>query len=134
MAFPAIIAAVASLFEPATKILENLHISEADKLKLQNELAKIQADTQAKFIQLEQDKLDLQKVEANSTNWCQANWRPICSMAIVVIIICASFGIIHPDQKFWSLAEYFLLGYTGGRSLEKVAPGVIDAVGKLIKK
>lgn len=134
MAFPAIIAAVASLFEPATKILENLHISEADRLKLQNELAKIQADTQAKFIQLEQDKLDLQKVEANSSSILQSSWRPACSIMIVIVITLSSFGFLHPDKNFWSLAEYFLLGYTGFRSAEKVIPGAAEVISKVLKR
>ena len=129
-----IFAWITSLFAPATEILKNLHTSDGDLLKLKNELAKIQSDVQTKLIELEMEKIELQKVEANSTNWVVAVWRPLCSIAIVIIIVAASFGLAQPNQQFYDLAQWFLVGYAGGRSIEKALPGVIGTIGKVIKK
>jgi hypothetical protein len=130
-----ILAWISSLFSPAVSILENLHTSDADKMRLQNELAQIQANVNEKVMALEMEKIKLQEVEANSTNWLTSSWRPLLSLAIGVIIIAASFHLIpDPTARFWDLAQYFLVGYAGGRSIESATGNVVTAIGKIVKK
>ncbi len=125
---------VSSLFSPATKILENIHTSDKDLLTLRNELAKIEAEVQTKLIGLEQEKIKLMEVEATSSNWLSASWRPIASLVVIGIILAASFGLAHPNEKFYELAQYLLVGYVGGRSLEKSAGALGTVVSKIVKK
>jgi len=127
----AILAFISSIFAPATEILKNVHTSDADRMKLENEFEKIKAGISEKMIALEMEKIKLQETEVQSSNWIVAAWRPLCSIAVVGIIIAASFGLAHPDQKFYDLAQWFLVGYAGGRSLEKALPNVLN---KILKK
>lgn len=132
--FTAILSFITGIFAPATEILKNVHTSDADRMKLENELQAIKSAVSEKMIALEMEKIKLQEIEATSNTFIVAAWRPMCSIAIVGIIIAASFGWAHPDAKFYDLAQWFLVGYAGGRSLEKALPGVTDTVKKVLKK
>ena len=125
-----ILAFIASLFSPAVSILQNLHTSDEDKMKLQNELAKIQAGVQDKMIELQEAQFKLEEAEAQSKYWLTANWRPLCSVVIVAVIVFASFGLCHPDASFYDLAKYFLVGYTGARTVDKT----VSAIPAIVKK
>jgi len=125
---------ISSLFSPAVEIVKNLHTSDADRMALENALAKIKADVESKMIDLEKEKVKLQEVEANSPHIITAIWRPVCSVVIVGIILAASFDIAHPNEKFYELAQWFLVGFVGGRSLEKSAGVVGDVINKVIKR
>ena len=127
-----ILAFLSSLFAPALGILNNLHTSDAEKMQLQNELAKIQAGVTDKMVELQEAQLKAQEAEDNSPHIITAIWRPLCSILIVMIIVLASFGWAHPSDSFYDLAKYFLVGYTGGRSLEK-ATAMLPAIVKKIK-
>jgi len=127
-----ILAWIASLFAPATALVKEFHLSDADRMAMENKMAEIQAATSAKFVELEEEKLKLQEVEANSSNWLVAAWRPMCSIVIVTIILLASFGLAHPDASFYDLAKWFLCGYTGARTVDKAITS-IPAIVKKIK-
>lgn len=122
---------ISGLFTPVTNLIKEFHLSDGDRMKLENELAKIQADASAKMVELEEAKLKLQGIEATSANWLVAGWRPACSVVMVVIILAASFGFAHPNEQFYSLAQWFLVGYTGARTIDKInVPGIIEKVMK----
>ena len=114
---------IAGIFAPAVKLVDEVHVSEEEKLKLRNELAKIQESAMSKMMELEKAAIDAQAsvsvAEANSKHWLTANWRPLTSVTLVGLILAASFGWIVLDAKVYELATYFLGGYAGGRSLEK---------------
>ena len=72
--------------------------------------------------------------EAQSQSWLARNWRPITMMVFVFIIffnyiMSPLFNVealaIVPDM--WALLKLGIGGYIGGRTVEKVAPQVIDA-------
>ena len=113
------------IFAPATKLIDDLHTSDEEKLQLRNELAKIQESAMERLTSLEKARLDalskVQVAEANSKHWLTANWRPFTSVALVSIIILGSFGFVTVGPDIHQLATVFLGGYAGGRSLEKVA-------------
>lgn len=69
-----------AVFDFGTKVLERIFPDPADRLKAQTaleqlkssgELAKLAAETD-----LAKGQLDINKVEAGSTNWFVAGWRP----------------------------------------------------------
>lgn len=116
---------IGNLFAPVANLVDELHVSDEERGKIQIELDKIKADAQAKFIELEKARLEaMQKVEvaeAGSKYWLRANWRPLCSISLVVLIIASSFGLVTVGPQIYDLAQVFLGAYAGGRSVEKVA-------------
>ena len=123
---------IADLFRPAVDLVDELHVSEEEKLQLRNQLAEIQGGVQTKLIELQKAKVEaLSKVqvsEASSKFWLTANWRPLCSIALVALIIVGSFGLVTVHQDVYQLATVFLGAYGLGRSGEKI--GKIINLGK----
>ena len=115
---------ISSIFKPAADIVDELHTSEEEKLKLRNELATIQGKAQDRILDYESKLAEYRHklliAEANSPHPFVALWRPICSTALVTIIVLASFGIGHPGPELYKLAEIFLGAYVGGRTIEKI--------------
>lgn len=116
---------ISNLFRPASKLIDDLVLSGEEKGQLKNELAKIQQEANAKFIELAKAELEARqeiiKAEAQSTHWLQANWRPICSIALITLIILDSFSFVNASEQLYTLATTFLGLYGAGRSVEKAA-------------
>lgn len=116
---------ISNIFKPAAELIDDLHTSKEEKLRLQNALAKIQSEANARFIELAKAELEARqeivKAEANSYNWLQSSWRPICSMALIALIILDSFSIVDASPELYTLATAFLGLYGAGRSVEKTA-------------
>lgn len=104
---------ISKIFEPAAKLVDELHVSDEERAKLKNEFAKIQSEMHSKSV-------DLMKAEASSDHWIVAAWRPLCAIFLFATIVLDSYGIGNAPQPIYSLAEIFLTTYAGGRSLEKV--------------
>ena len=123
---------IAGIFEPATKLIDDLTTTDEEKMELRNKLAEIQERANAKLIDLEAKRLDamskVQIAESSSKYAITATWRPITSMALVGIIIAGSFGLCEVGTEVYDLAKVFLGAYTGGRSLEKL--GSVIKLGK----
>lgn len=74
------------------------------------------------------------KTEAASTHWLAANWRPLTMLVFCGLIVARWFGWAAPNLseaeylKLWSIVEFGLGGYVVGRSVEKIAPAIADAV------
>lgn len=116
---------IGGIFAPAVKLVDNVSTTDEERLQLRNELAKIQNEVTTKLIDLEKAKLDamqkIQVAEAQSKHWLQGNWRPICSMSLLGLVIGGSFGWFVLDPKVYDIAMYFLGFYGTGRSIEKAA-------------
>ena len=120
-----ILSFIGGLFKPAADLVDNLHTSTEEKMKLQNQLAEIQAKTQDKLMQLELARLEavskVEVAESASTHWLRANWRPLASIALVgAVFMDGNFGY-KMSPSLMELANMFLGVYAGGRSLEKIA-------------
>lgn len=125
-----IAALIASLFGPAVDLVKKLIGKEEDQTKAIAELQAVQAKIVDTVVELEKQKYELMKTESSSANFITNSWRPIASLLIVIVIVISSFGLIHPDEHFWNLAEAFLGIYIGGRSGEKIVGAVMSKVGK----
>jgi len=116
---------ITSLFKPAAELIDDLHLSGEEKGKLKNELASIQAEANKQFLELAKAELEARtemvKAEAASSHWLQANWRPICSIALISIVVLDSFSIVNASEQLYTLATAFLGLYGTGRSVEKAA-------------
>jgi len=123
---------ITNLFKPAADLIDEIHVSDEERMQLQNKLAEIQASANAKFIELAKAELDARtemiKAEAQSKYWLQGNWRPICSMALILIIVLDSFDFVTATPELYTLATAFLGVYGAGRSFEKTA--AVNKLGK----
>jgi|SRR5438067_13326494 len=112
-----------------------------EKAEAQLALFTAQAELQAKLLDyqgtLAQEQAKVIVAEAQSESWLARNWRPILMLAFTVIItwnyiispLTGAASVLIPD-RMWSLLELGISGYIGGRTLEKIVPGVITALGK----
>jgi hypothetical protein len=100
--------------------------------------AKAEAEAQMMLMQrsadIEQAAADVVKTEAQSEHWLTATWRPIVMLTLTGMIVARWMGYSAPGiseaeaLKLWSIVEIGLGGYVIGRSAEKIAPMVAEAM------
>jgi hypothetical protein len=118
---------VKSVFAPAAELIDEIHTSDEEKMKLQNVLAKIENDTTLKVIEYESKLLAAQTsiitAEANSASWIARNWRPITMLSFLCLVILDSFEWLPNPlaNEAWTMLQIGLSGYVVGRSGEKIA-------------
>jgi hypothetical protein len=105
---------ISNIFKPAVSLVDELHVSDEERLKLRNELASIQASMQAKSV-------ELMAAEAKSDHWIVASWRPICAICLFSLIMADGYGIAKAPTQVYDLAQIFLSVYGTSRGVEKVA-------------
>lgn len=114
-----------------SKVVGNLFPDPTEKAKAEAEAMRQLLAHQS---EIETAALDVIKTEAASTHWLAANWRPITMLVFVSLIVARWFGWAAPGLaegeylKLWSIVEFGLGGYVVGRSVEKVAPAIADAI------
>ena len=97
--------------------------------------AEINAALIARAGELERAASDIVVTEAQSEHWLTACWRPIVMLTFTALIVARWLGYSAPGiteaeaQRLWSIVEIGLGGYVIGRSVEKVAPQVAEALG-----
>ena len=124
--FSGISSFISGIFMPVASVIDDLHLSDEEQMKLTNALKEIELKALGKMTELEKAKLEamskVQVAEAQSPHTITAIWRPVVSVALVSVVILASFGIIpKPDSDFYGLCEIFLGAYTISRGTEKIA-------------
>jgi len=123
-------------FEPAAKLIDNLHTSEEERLQIKQEMFKAQmaAAMKAQEYELEllRSKSDIIKAEAQGASWIQRSWRPITMLTFLVLVVADSLGLLpfRLAEQAWTLLQIGLGGYVVGRSVEKVMPKVADVMRK----
>ena len=100
--------------------------------------AKAEAEAQMMLMQrsadIEQAAADVVKTEAQSEHWLTATWRPIVMLTLTGMIVARWMGYSAPGiseaeaLKLWGIVEIGLGGYVIGRSAEKIAPMVAEAM------
>jgi hypothetical protein len=115
------------------KIVGNLFPDPEQKAKAEAEALQQLMTHQA---QIEQAAAQIIQTEAASTHWLAANWRPLLMLTFGFLIVARWFGYAAPELseaeylKLWSIVEFGLGGYVIGRSVEKIAPSIADAIRK----
>lgn len=67
-------------------------------------------------------------------NWLQRSWRPILMLTFGGLIVARWFGFsapnLGPDEylELWGIVKLAMGGYVIGRSVEKTAPAIADAI------
>lgn len=69
-------------------------------------------------------------------NWLQRSWRPIMMLTFGGLIVARWLGYSAPNLseaeclKLWDIVQLGIGGYVVGRSMEKIAPSIADAMRK----
>ncbi|TVR95613.1 MAG: hypothetical protein EA406_13625 [Rhodospirillales bacterium] len=127
MALPLLIPALAPI---VSRIVGNLFPDKEAQAKAEAETLKALLAHQH---ELEHAAARVVHAEAASQHWLAANWRPLTMLTFVSLIVARWFGFSAPELheseyvRLWSIVELGLGGYVIGRSVEKVAPVVMDS-------
>lgn len=124
---------ISNIFEPAVKLVDDLHTSDEEKLKLQSQIKAVENELLAKVIdyesQLLENKTAIITAESTGQSWLQRNWRPITMLVFLLLVVMDSFGWLPnplaPDA--WTLLQIGLGGYVAGRSAEKITKQYLQA-------
>ena len=113
---------IASIFKPAAKLIDDVVTSDEERLKLRNELAKIESAAKLKTLDLEQEIVKARTsviiAESQSQSWITKSWRPLCSLLLTGYVVVGPLIGYPPPQDVYSILQVFLSVYAGGRSLE----------------
>lgn len=123
------------LLSPLFGSIDKLDISGNEKLKLKNEIAKVESEITTRLIEVEKIRLEMHAklvaAEAASPHKINAIWRPIASLVLVSIACISAFDIIHPNEQFWQLLQLVLGGHiitssgtSGIANIAKVISGI----------
>jgi hypothetical protein len=124
---------ISSIFEPAVKLIDDLHTSDEEKLQMQAQIKKVENELLAKVIdyesQLLEGKTKIITAEATGQSWLQRSWRPITMLTFLVLVVMDSFGwLANPlADEAWLLLQLGLGGYVAGRSAEKITKQYMGA-------
>ena len=127
MAWGGIAKIVGGLVKSVGSVVDEYVHTDEEKAGLKERLNKLEHETKLKAQEYEHALLEKQgdiiKWEARSTNVLTSGWRPITMLMFAFTVVAHTFGLtpdgfILPDQ-FWTLLEGGLIGYVGGRSVEK---------------
>lgn len=125
---------VSALFEPAAKLVDELHTSDEERIDAKTRMLTAQTEVTMKILdyeaQLMQMKSSIVLAEAQGQSWIQRSWRPITMLTFLILVLCDSFGLLpfRLATEAWTLLQIGLGGYVAGRSAEKVAPGIAAAI------
>lgn len=121
-----LLALIGNLFKPASDLIDNIHTSDEEKIKLQTGLMKVQNEVYSKVLEYDTKLLEAQAsvvaAEAKGSSWLQTNWRPITMLTFLALVILDCFGILtfRLSTEAFALLKLGIGGYIGGRSIEKV--------------
>ncbi len=124
------------MIEPVTKLVDDLHTSEEERLAIKAKLFEMQTSITSQTLDYEarlvEAKTKVITAEAQGASWMQRNWRPITMLSFLGLVIADTFGWteFRLAQEAWTLLQIGLGGYVVGRSAEKIAPKVVDVMRK----
>ena len=119
---------------PVATLIDSLHTSEEERLKIKAGLFEAQSQLAGKLAdyesQLLASKADLIRAEAQGASWLQRNWRPVSMLTFLALVVLDSFGLLafRLAAEAWTLLQIGLGGYVIGRTAEKVIPKVTEAM------
>lgn len=132
--------AVAGIFKPISDVIDHVLPSGDAKMQLQQKMLEAQMQAAQQTMEYEKQLLaaqtDIIKAEANSQSWIARNWRPITMLIFVALIVARWCGWSAPNlsetevMALWDIVKVGLGGYVVGRSVEKVAPSIVNALKK----
>lgn len=127
---------VSDIIKPITSLIGNIHTSDAERGQLTNALTKLENEMSVKLLDYESKLLESQTTiiqsEVQAQSWLQRNWRPLCMVVFLVLIVLHYLGLLAFEiaDEMWTLLQIGIGGYVGARTVEKIVPGILDKVKK----
>ena len=127
---------IGDILNPVTKMVDDLHTSEEERLGVKTKLFELQTQMTIKVMEYEsqllESKTKIITAEANGASWLQRSWRPITMLSFLGLVVADAFGWtqFRLAEEAWTLLQIGLGGYVVGRSVEKVAPKVVEVMRK----
>lgn len=124
------IANVASLIKAG---VDRIWPDPTERLKNETEQLKVLVDRE---LQEFKGRASIIVAEAQGGSWLQRSWRPITMLVFLGLVVGHFFGLEGPNfgaedsSHLFTLIEIGLGGYVIGRTVEKVAPTIVDAIRK----
>lgn len=121
-----------SIVKPAADLIDELHTSDEEKLKIKQAMFEAQNELTVKVLAYEKEilaaKSQIIVAEAQGQSWIQRTWRPITMLTFLVLIIADTFGWteFRLSEQAWELLKLGIGGYVVGRSAEKIMPNVMQ--------
>ena len=116
---------ISSIFEPAERILDELHFSGEEEGRLRNKLAEIEAKVATRTLELQSQIIEAEaKMEVavqQHGNWFTKSVRPTISLGNWVIILLMGLGKIEFNEYLLVACGGYNAHYTHLRSQEKKA-------------
>jgi hypothetical protein len=127
---------VEGAINPIANLVDDVHTSEEEKMKVEKEIEKVKNEMTKEFIELHQKELKAKKeiiIAEAKGGWLQKNWRPILMLSIVAIVV--NNYIVYPylsmftdnvvvldlPSKLWNLMLVGVGGYVGTEGVKEVA-------------
>lgn len=131
---------VAKIFEPAVKLVDELHTSKEEELEIKLKLEQIKSEIEkakialsSKMIeyhtQLVESRSDVVIAEAKGESWIQRTWRPILMVMFAIIIVATWLGFSSSTVseemhlRLLDIVQGGIWGYIGARSFDKAVGG-----------
>jgi len=125
---------LSSVFKPAAELIDELHTSEEERLAAKAAHLQTYASALEAALAYEQQQLETRsriiEAEAKSEHWLTATWRPIVMLTFCALVVADQTGVLafRLAEQAWTLLQLGIGGYVVGRSAEKVAPPIIEAL------
>ena len=131
-----ILSLIKEIFKPAVELIDALHTSTEEKLIQKAKTLDTYAKALETGIEYETENLrqraEIIKAEAQSEHWLTSTWRPIVMLTFCGLVVLDQTGMLafRLAGEAWTLLQIGIGGYVTGRSLEKIAPPIVDALKK----
>jgi hypothetical protein len=125
---------VGGIFKPIADVVTHVLPSGDAKIQLQQQIMEAQFKAATSMMDYEKQLLDSQAkiitAEAQGNSWIQRSWRPITMLTFLALVVADSLNWLpnRLAEQAWTLLQIGLGGYVGGRSIEKVAPAITQAI------
>jgi hypothetical protein len=129
---------VGGILKPLTDVIEHFSADATVKAQLAAAAYQSQIMLGGKMLDYETQLLQAQQAsivaEASGGNFLQRSWRPILMLTFGGLIVARWLGWtapnITPDEmlELWGIVKIGLGGYVVGRSVEKIAPSIVQTI------
>jgi len=127
---------LSGLVEPVTKLIDDMHTSDEERLQVKSKLFEMQNEMAARVMDYEarliEAKTKVITAEAQGASWLQRTWRPVTMLTFLGLVVADVFGWteFRLASEARTLLQIGLGGYVVGRSAEKVIPKVTEIMRK----
>lgn len=135
--------AVSGLVTGVFSGIDSISTTEHEKLQMRAQIMAAEAEFKLKIAELSNqvvaEQASIIRAEVGKGNWLTASWRPLIMLTfgfvILYSVVAPSFGAPPVDMtqipdRFWSLVTVGVGGYVTGRTVEKVAPTIVEGMKK----